>query len=129
MAELTKPLFTILFVNLLLVAGGFTVFNNGVIGDFVDFGGETGTELVGASQTLNESVPKGESFVQDPSGTSLSLLDGLATVLDILRLFGNILLAPIALLIELPNVARIFVGAPLTILMVIAYASFIRSGA
>jgi len=131
MVELTKPFFTTIFVNLLLVLAGFQFVDTTILEDFVEV--ESDGTLRGGSQDLEEGVPstgQDSSFIQDPTGSAtLSLIDGLGALLDFLTLLVNVVLAPLEIMIALPNIARVFVGFPLLIFNVFGYASFIRSGA
>jgi len=131
MVELTKPFFTTIFVNLLLVLAGFQFVDTTLLEDFVEV--ESDGTLRGGSLDLEEGVPstgQDSSFIQDPTGSAtLSLIDGLGALLDFLTLLVNVVLAPLEIMIALPNIARVFVGFPLLIFNVFGYASFIRSGA
>lgn len=132
MVEITKPFFTTIFINLLLVFAGFQFVDTTLLDDFVEISPDG--EIQGASDQLKEEIPQsgqGSSFIQDTAGGSntLSLIDGLGALLDLLTLFINVILAPIELLIILPNIAKIFIAFPLLMFNVLSYASFIRSGA
>lgn len=130
MAEITKPFFTTIFINLLLVLAGFQFVDTTLLDDFVEI--EQDGEITGVSSQLEDEIPQsGEesSFIQDTAGGgSLSLIDGLGALLDLMTLLINVILAPIELLIVLPNIAKVFIGFPLLIFNVLSYASFIRSG-
>jgi len=131
MVEITKPFFTTIFINLLLVFAGFQFVDTTLLDDFVEINSEG--EIQGASTQLQDEIPQsgeGSSFIQDTAGAgTLSLIDGLGALLDLLTLLINVILAPLEMLIVLPNIAKVFIGFPLLIFNVLSYASFIRSGA
>jgi len=120
-----------LFINLLLVTAGFNFVDTSLLSDFVGINSEG--EIQSESDSIASKLPQtGEdsSFVQDTTGGgSLSLIDGLGALLDFVGLLFNVVLAPLQLFIEMPNIARVFVGFPLLVFNIFGYASFIRSGA
>jgi len=102
MAQITKPAFTVLMINLFLVIGGVQIFDAGVLQDFIQI--ETGdgeADIRDVSARLEQSVPSTEeSFLQDPVGSTLSLFDSLGIVKDFLLLTFNVVFASIGLMID-----------------------------
>ena len=133
MAEITKPAFIVLMINLFLVVGGVQIFDAGVLQDFIQI--ETSGEqadIRDVSARLEQSVPSSEAnFLQDPVGSTLSLFDGLGIVKDFILLIFNIVFASVGLMIDadMPVVIRAVVGFPLLVFNVFGIISFIRSGA
>jgi len=127
--NITKPLFITLFINLLLVVSGFGLIEGtGPASSFLDI--DADGEIQGGSDELEETVPNSEgSLVQDPSGTTDNLIDSTGLVGRFVIFLFNIVTAPISLLIDTPNIVKVFVGVPLLLLNVMGYVSFFRSGA
>lgn len=139
MADLTKPAFIVLSINIMLVVGGIQILDAGVVGDFVDITQSDSdqyysydadrTRIDGVSSELNNSLPQDQqSFIQDPVGQTLSLFDNIGLIKDAILLLFNIVLAPIGILTAagVPGIAKVFIGLPLLFFNTMGMVSFIR---
>jgi len=126
--EITKPLMIMLMINLIITISGVSLFNDGITNNFFNVDGQ---QVTGVTEDFQDSTPSSdESFIEDPGGTTLSIIDVLGVVKDFGLLLINIAFAPLALLTAagMPWVVKLFVGVPLTMLQVLGVVSFFRSG-
>lgn len=127
---LTKAILIIICINILLYVGGVRVVNTDTstqfMGNFID---------TSTNQSLSSNFTDiGEGMTDfSQSGVlseGLSFIDALRMVISFLSFIVNIIFTPFGLFIAggLPPIVGLIVGLPLTVILVLGVAYFIRGG-
>lgn len=130
-STLTKALILILCINILLYIGGVRVVASSTAGDFMGRFIDTSTNqsLAPGFTGLNESLT---DFSQSGGIVSdtFSFIDAIRVIIDFFIFLVNIVFTPFGLFISggLPPIVGLIVGLPLTVIMLVGLAYFIRGG-
>lgn len=125
---LTRIVILILCINICLYAGGFTIFDNDILHQFVDINDQN--MVTGISGNFSSAVPDSPtvSQVSTSSGIYGLFVDGIKITWGMVAFLLNIAYAPLGIFLnfDFPPMFGLLLGVPLIVAYMLAIIFFIR---